>query len=120
MNVNRSLNHIQADPGPVASIFWVDDELESSIYLDGIVTVVDAKNVVRHLDDEKSAAHGDVNEAERQIAFADMIILNKKDLVSESDTNYVEERVRAINKLAPIIFSEKCRVDLDKVIIPFL
>jgi G3E family GTPase len=65
-----------ANPGPIASIFWLDDELESRLYLDGIVTLVDSKHVVRHLDSAK--ASGKCNEAFLQIAFADRIILNKQ------------------------------------------
>jgi G3E family GTPase len=56
------------NPGPVASQFWVDDAFESKYYLDAIITVVDAKNLLRHLDD-KSRADNVVNEAERQIGM---------------------------------------------------
>src|SRR5690348_2916648 len=55
-----------ADPGPVASVFWVDDDLESHIYLDGIITVVDAKNFLRTLDDPRRQS-GALNEVYRQV-----------------------------------------------------
>lgn len=64
-----------ADPGPIASALWVDTELHSSVCLDSIVTVVDAHNVRKQL--QEGGASDGVNEAERQIAFADTILLNK-------------------------------------------
>ena len=70
-----------ADPRPVISVF-TGTELEQHMRLDGVVTVVDAKNVERHLDD-KTLEKDDVNEALQQIAYADRILINKTDLVSE-------------------------------------
>ena len=64
-----------ADPGPIASALWVDTELHSSVCLDSIVTVVDAHNLKKQL--QESGSHDSTNEAERQIAFADTILLNK-------------------------------------------
>ncbi len=64
-----------ADPGPIASALWVDTELHSSVCLDSIVTVVDAHNLKKQL--QESGSHDGANEAERQIAFADTILLNK-------------------------------------------
>ena len=64
-----------ADPGPVAAALWTDAELHSSVCLDGIITVVDAVNLLRQLRDPRPS--GAVNEAERQIAYADVILLNK-------------------------------------------
>src|ERR1700684_1672385 len=63
-----------ADPGPVAQTFFVDDDLHAKLQLDGIVTVVDAKHVALHLGEQK--------EVQEQIAFADVIVLNKTDLVA--------------------------------------
>ncbi len=71
----HSLRAGLADPGPIASALWVDSELHSSVCLDSIVTVVDAHNLKKQLG-EKSLA-GRPNEAERQIAFADTVLLNK-------------------------------------------
>nr|XP_054507614.1 zinc-regulated GTPase metalloprotein activator 1A-like isoform X2 [Agelaius phoeniceus] len=81
-----------ADPGAVASMFWVDSELGSDIYLDGIVSVVDAKHGLQHLTEEKP--EGLINEASRQVALADLIIINKTDLVSEEELNKVRTSVR--------------------------
>src|SRR3954454_14755794 len=64
-----------ADPGPVAQTFFVDDDLKEKLLLDGIVTVVDTKHVALHLDDSK--------ECQEQIAFADVILLNKIDLAPD-------------------------------------
>merc|ERR1719316_1695418 len=70
-----------ADPAPVAQTFFVDDEIKEKFRLDGIVTVVDAKHLVQHLDEEKP--EGVENESVEQIAFADRIILNKCDLIED-------------------------------------
>lgn len=72
--------------------------------LDGIVTLVDAKHVEQHLNEKK--ASGVVNEAEAQVAFADRLLLNKTDLVSEEDVERIEARLRAINQVAPI---QRCK-----------
>merc|ERR1712137_798850 len=68
-----------ADPAPVAQTFFVDDDIRKKFRLDGIVTVVDAMHLQQHLDEEKP--EGVENESIEQIAFADMVILNKCDLV---------------------------------------
>ena len=79
-----------ADPGPVAQTFFVDDDVKEFCTLDGIITLVDAKHVVQHLDDEKP--EGAENEAVEQVAFADRLILNKCDLVpEEAELKKVEE-----------------------------
>ena len=66
-----------ADPGPVAQTFFMDDELRDALSLDGVITLVDAKHVILHIDDS--------DEVKEQIAFADIILLNKTDLVSEGE-----------------------------------
>ncbi|XP_051924431.1 zinc-regulated GTPase metalloprotein activator 1 isoform X2 [Hippocampus zosterae] len=103
-----------ADPGAVASMFWVDAELGSDIYLDGIVTVIDAKYGLQHLREEK--ADGLVNEAERQIALADLTIINKTDLVREEELAQVRDAVRSINGVAKILETQRSRVDLSAVL----
>ncbi|KAH8549706.1 COBW domain-containing 2 [Umbelopsis sp. PMI_123] len=103
-----------ADPGPIASIFWLDDQLGSDIYLDGIVTLVDAKYISEHIKDEKE--DGAINEATKQIAIADRIIINKKDLLSESQINELESTISGINSAASIVRTEKSRVPLDFVL----
>ncbi|XP_068594947.1 zinc-regulated GTPase metalloprotein activator 1 [Brachionichthys hirsutus] len=103
-----------ADPGAVASMFWVDAELGSDIYLDGIVTVIDAKYGLQQLTEEKP--EGLINEAARQIAVADLSIINKTDLVNEEELAQIREAVRSINGLVKIIETEKSRVDLSEVL----
>ena len=83
-----------ADPGPVCQTFFVDDEVRSALRLDGIVTVVDAKHVQLHIDD--------TNEVREQIAFADVILLNKTDLVSGTELDVLEQRLHSMNALARI------------------
>src|SRR3954471_21398554 len=78
-----------ADPAPVAQTFFVDEEVRCVAKLDSIVTVVDAKNVQARLDDSHEAAE--------QIAFADVILLNKADLVPAAELTALEARLRTIN-----------------------
>ncbi|XP_048360571.1 COBW domain-containing protein 1-like isoform X1 [Sphaerodactylus townsendi] len=103
-----------ADPGAVASMFWVDAELGSDIYLDGIVSVVDAKYGLQHLKEEKPS--GLINEAARQIALADLIIINKTDLVPQEGLMKLRKAVRSINGLTKIIETQRSRVDLSDVL----
>ncbi|EFJ21747.1 hypothetical protein SELMODRAFT_106303 [Selaginella moellendorffii] len=99
-----------ANPGPVASTLWIDDQLESSVRLDAIVTVVDARNLQHQLDDREDA------EAFLQLAHADVIILNKVDLVDECTLTDVKQRVAGINSIATVLEAVRCEVDLDVVL----
>jgi G3E family GTPase len=83
-----------ADPAPVAQTFFVDEDVRAKTRLDAIVTVVDAKHLPARLADSPEAA--------RQIAFADVVVLNKTDLVTEAELSAVEARVRAINPHAEL------------------
>merc|ERR1712204_66122 len=83
-----------ADPAPVAQTFFVDDQVKAFARLDGIVTLVDAKHIEQHLDEEKP--EGAENEAVEQVAFADRMLLNKTDLVTEADLERVEKRLRSL------------------------
>jgi G3E family GTPase len=103
-----------ADPAPVAQTFFLKEAIEKYFRLDGIVTLVDAKHVEQHLDEEKP--EGAENESVEQIAFADRMLLNKTDLVSEADLERVEQRLRAINAFAPIIRCCKSEVSTDNVL----
>ena len=110
-----------ADPGPVASIFWMDDELGSDIYLDGIVTVVDAKHCIQQITEEisppKNQEGNSVNAAVKQIALADLILLNKIDLLSsQEEVVKVSRAVSNINSLAKFVQTEMSKVDLDLVL----
>ena len=97
-----------ADPGPVAQTFFVDDELNAKLRLDGIVTVIDAKHVGLHVDDSR--------EVREQIAFADAILLNKTDLVPATNVDRLEARVHAMNPTAKVYRTQNALIDLDKVL----
>jgi G3E family GTPase len=84
-----------ANPGPVAQTFFVDEGMRKEFALDGIVTLVDARHFEQQLEDSE--------ETRTQVAFADVIVLNKTDLVSGAELDAVERRVRAINALARIV-----------------
>merc|ERR1712222_156896 len=104
-----------ADPAPVAQTFFADDFVKDHMRLDGILTLVDAKHIIQHLDEEKP--EGVENEAVEQIAFADRIMLNKCDLVdSEEDPLEVEKRIRAINETVPIKRTTNSDVDMDYIL----
>ena len=96
-----------ANPAPVAQTFFVDEGVRARTRLDAIVTVVDAKNLPARLDDSAEAA--------AQIAFADVIVLNKTDLVSEAELAEVEAKIRAINRFATIHRTQRSAVDIDAV-----
>nr|XP_054971573.1 zinc-regulated GTPase metalloprotein activator 1A-like isoform X8 [Pan paniscus] len=96
-----------ADPGAVASVFWVDAELGSDIYLDGIITIVDSKYGLKHLTEEKP--DGLINEATRQVALADIILINKTDLVPEEDVKKLRTTIRSINGLGQILETQRSR-----------
>jgi G3E family GTPase len=97
-----------ADPAPVAQTFFVDADVQDAARLDAVVTVADARWLTDRLTDAP--------EAKNQIAFADVIILNKTDLVSPSDLDEVEARIRAINPYAKLHRTVKCSVPLDAVL----
>ena len=103
-----------ADPAPVAQTFFVDERVTERYRLDGIVTVVDAKHIVQHLDEEKP--EGIENESVEQLAFADRIMLNKIDLVDEDGLAEVESRIKSINAFAPITRTQNSIIDPNKLI----
>ena len=103
-----------ADPAPVAQTFLVDDEIRTQLKLDAIVTVVDAKHLIQHLDDEKE--DGVENEAVEQLAFADRVLLNKIELVTVAEREEVVRRIRSINANAEIIPTTMSKVDLDQIL----
>src|SRR5436309_4116634 len=97
-----------ADPAPVAQTFFMDDDVRAKAKLDAVVTVADAKHLTARL--------GDAPEAEEQIGFADVILLNKTDLVGAEELKDIERRIRAINPHAIIHRTERCAIPLDKVL----
>ncbi|MGO9358101.1 MAG: CobW family GTP-binding protein [Xanthobacteraceae bacterium] len=97
-----------ADPAPVAQTFFVDEDVQNKARLDAVVTVADAKWLSERLKDAP--------EAKNQIAFADVIVLNKTDLVSKAELAEVEARIRAINPYARLHRTERCQVALADVL----
>jgi G3E family GTPase len=97
-----------ADPGPVAQTFFVDDDLRDLFSLDGIVTLVDAKHAHLHLEDS--------TECKEQIAFADVLVLNKTDLVSEGELEQLERRVTTMNSMAKVLRARNANVPIPAVL----
>lgn len=97
-----------ADPAPVAQTFFVDQDVSDVARLDAIVTVADAKWLSERLKDAP--------EAKNQIAFADVILLNKVDLVSPEELQQVEARIRAINPYARVHRTRNCDVPIGEVL----
>ena len=97
-----------ADPGPVTQTFFTDDEIKAAFRIEGIVTVVDAKHVVQHFDDAP--------EVKKQIAFADVVVLNKTDLVDAPALAELETRIRGMNAAARLEHAHQCDVPLDRVL----
>lgn len=97
-----------ADPAPVAQTFFMDEDVRKAAKLDAVVAVVDARHVLQRLEDTE--------EAEDQIAFADVILINKTDLVSAGELAQVEDRIVSINPYAIRHHSERCAVDLKTVL----
>ena len=97
-----------ADPGPVAQTFFMDDEIRAEFALDGIVTLVDAAHIEQQL--------GRSDESTEQIAFADVVVLNKTDLVEVDALDRLEARLRDMNRMARVIRSEWAEVSVDTVL----
>ena len=97
-----------ADPAPVAQTFFMDDEVKAKAKLDAVVTIADAKHLLGSLKNSP--------EAQEQIGFADVILLNKTDLVTAEELRQVEGRIRAINPHAIVHKTERCAIPLDRVL----
>ncbi|WP_315721915.1 MULTISPECIES: GTP-binding protein [unclassified Bradyrhizobium] len=97
-----------ADPAPVAQTFFVDEDVQKNARLDAVVTVADAKWLSDRLKDAP--------EAKNQIAFADVIVLNKTDLVTKPELAEVEARIRAINPYARLHRTERCQIAISDVL----
>jgi G3E family GTPase len=97
-----------ADPAPVAQTFFMDEDVRARSKLDAVIAVADAKHLVQRL--------ADAPEAQEQIGFADVILLNKTDLVSTEELAEVERRIRTINPHAVVHRTERCAIPLDRVL----
>eukprot|EP00939_MAST-03C_sp_MAST-3C-sp1_P005244 g5244.t1 len=103
-----------ADPSPVAQTFFVDEKISYKARLDGIITVVDAKYIEKHLDEETS--EGTENEAVEQVCFADRLLVNKIDLVSKETLARVQGRLKRLNPGAKQLTSHRSKIPLKEIL----
>lgn len=96
-----------ADPAPVIQTFFVDEDMRDTLLLDAVVTVVDAKHIWQHWD---------ADEAQEQIAFADVVLLNKTDLVTDEELTELEKRIRAMNVMAKIYRTHNAKLQMDALL----
>lgn len=96
-----------ADPAPVIQTFFVDEDMQTLLSLDAVVTVVDAKHIWQHWE---------ADEAQEQIAFADIILLNKTDLVTEDVLQELERRIRGMNAVAKIYRTRNAELDIETLL----
>jgi len=103
-----------ADPAPVIFTIQTNPKISEQYRIDSVICLADCKHLNLHLDEVKP--DGAVNEAQQQVAFADKILLNKIDLVTEAEKNALKDRLRSLNKFATIIETEKSRAPLEKIL----
>jgi len=103
-----------ADPAPIVYTVQTNPKISEHYRIDSIVCLADCKHLNQHLDEVKP--EGSVNEAQQQVAFADKILLNKIDLVTEEEKTALKDRLKLINQFAVVIETEKSRAPLDKII----
>ena len=96
-----------ADPAPVIQTFFVDDDLREQVSLDAVITVVDTKHIIQHWEAE---------EAQEQIAFADVILLNKTDLVTPQELDKLEQKIRGMNAIAKIHRTQNSELSMDAIL----
>jgi G3E family GTPase len=96
-----------ADPAPVIQTFFVDDDVQEQTHLDAVVTMVDTKHVLQHWE---------TAEVQEQIAFADVIALNKIDLVSAAELDALEQKIRSMNAIAKIYRTQNSALAIDQVL----
>lgn len=97
-----------ANPGPVAQTFFMDDEVAAHYLLDAVITIVDARHAMRQLDEHE--------EAQRQVGFADRVLLSKTDLATEYEIVALRERLKKINPRAPIEMLDFGRAPFDQIL----
>lgn len=97
-----------ASSGPLAQAFLVEDDLSQSLVLDGIITLVDSKHINNNLDEQEVVWE--------QIAFSNVILLNKTDLVSKEELTALEKNMRQINPTAKVFHTTQAKIDLDQIL----
>uniref|UniRef100_A0A7S3P7N2 CobW C-terminal domain-containing protein n=1 Tax=Amphora coffeiformis TaxID=265554 RepID=A0A7S3P7N2_9STRA len=103
-----------ADPAPIVYTIQTNSKMSENYFIDSIVCLADCKHLHLHLDEKKP--DGSANEALQQVAFADKILLNKIDLVTDAEKKALKDRLATINKFATVIETEKSRAPLDKIL----
>ncbi|ELR98282.1 GTP-binding protein [Gloeocapsa sp. PCC 73106] len=96
-----------ADPAPVIQTFFVDEDMRDKIFLDAVVTVVDAKHIYQHWE---------ADEAQEQIAFADVILLNKTDLASNSALDELENKIKDMNRMAKVYRTQNAELPIEAIL----
>ncbi len=96
-----------ADPAPVIQTFFFDEDMRDQLLLDAVVTVIDAKHIQQHWE---------ADEAQEQIAFADIILLNKTDLVTPEDVEALEKRIQGINAMAKIYCTQNAEIEMEQIL----
>jgi len=96
-----------ADPAPVIQTFFIDEDMKSKLLLDAVVTVVDTKHIHQHWN---------ADEAQEQIAFADVILLNKTDLVTAEELEDLEKRIRSMNAMAKIYRTQNAEIEMNQLL----
>jgi len=102
-----------ADPGPIATMFWQNEELASDIYLDGVVCVIDSLFGAQQLQEKRE---GVVNEGTRQLACADVVLLNKTDLAGSQQLEQLKKLIADINPTVPYFLTSRGMVNLDDIL----
>lgn len=117
-----------ADPAPIARMFWLDEAISSNVYIDGVITVLDARSIERCLEDygghwHKQQGYGEVPEqegtttAQLQVALADVLILNKCDTVKDTKAlEITKEKLQDINALVPVYETTYGQIELEKIL----
>ena len=103
-----------ADPSPIIFTFNSNALIQDNYRIDSVVCLVDAKHINIHLDEVRP--DNNINEAEQQIAFCDLILLNKLDLVTTEELEDVEDRIKSINAFATLLKTERSRAPLEKIL----
>ncbi|WVQ73137.1 hypothetical protein IAR50_002701 [Cryptococcus sp. DSM 104548] len=101
-----------ADPAPIVRTFWANEEM-GDLILDGVICVVDSRNVLKQLAEERES--GEINECQKQVACADVILLNKLDLVEQSQLQQVESTIRELNPTLRVHHTTNSRAPLGEM-----
>jgi len=106
-----------ADPAPVAAMFWLDEELGADVYLDGVVTVVDSKHCLKQMTSQRDPKEGGgLNEWLRQVGVADLLVVNKTDLVNAETLEHVVNMVTRVNGGAEVVTSQHSIVPVESLL----